>query len=193
MKVLVLASGQGSNFEALLRYARSYQTAYQIIGLVCDQPEAGALSIAKAHRVPVTLCVKDKDETKASYNQRLTRAIQDFAPELVVLAGFMRILGPDTVDAFKQRIINIHPSLLPAYPGLNAPEQALRGGASLTGCTVHIVDAQIDHGPVLAQSAVAIQPSDTPQLLHARIQTAEHQLFPSIVEKIARGEIKLDR
>jgi phosphoribosylglycinamide formyltransferase-1 len=130
---------------------------------------------------------------RVAWDAALADALGATAPELVVLAGFMRIVGPAVLSRYERRLINVHPSLLPAFPGIDAPAQAVAKGVAISGCTVHLVDGGVDTGPILAQAAVPVMPGDDAASLHARIQTAEHQLLPAVVAAIARGVLSPDR
>lgn len=185
LDVVVLASGRGSNFAALLAATAAGTCRARIAGLVSDNPEAGALNIARKAGIPTTVVERSSFATRASWDEGISAAIQTWRPDLVVLAGFMRIVGPAILGAFPDRIINVHPSLLPAFPGLHAPQQALDAGARVTGCTVHRVDAGVDTGAILAQGALAVLPSDDADTLHARLQRIEHHLLPAVVNMLA--------
>jgi len=191
MRVLVMASGQGSNFRALASSIDSGRCAATLVGLVTDQPKAGAVAIAHERNLPVVALPRRKGEPRRAWGARLADAMETFDPELIVLAGFMRVLDSAVVSRFAGRIINIHPALLPAFPGLHAPEQALEAGVRIAGCTVHIVDEGVDSGPILAQGAVEVLPGDSVESLHARIQRVEHELLPQVVDWIGRGLLTL--
>jgi phosphoribosylglycinamide formyltransferase-1 len=179
----VLASGTGSVFEAL---AASVATddAIEIVGLVCDQADAGALDIADRAGVASEVVALVDRTRRAEWDERLATVIAGFAPDLVVSAGFMRLLGPAVLDAYPDRVINTHPALLPAFPGAHAVRDALAYGVKVTGCTVHLVDAGVDTGPILGQARVPVLPDDTPQTLHARIQEQEHRIYPEAIRQI---------
>lgn len=166
----------------------------EITLVLSDDPKAGILERARAmglqaeHIAPGKFRTKLDDQAEQAYIDALQRAEVD----LVVLAGFMRILKGEFLRAFPNRVINIHPSLLPAFPGLDAWKQAFDYGVKVTGCTVHVVNQGVDTGPILAQKTVTVEPDDTPESLHRRIQQAEHDLYPSTIAAIARGELRLD-
>lgn len=160
---------------------------YCVAAVISDQPDAPALAFARAQDIPTEVVRYPGKEEREAWNRALLASIQAHAPDVVVLAGFMKVLGPNVVAAFPRRILNVHPSLLPAFPGLRAPEQALKAGARVTGCTVHWVDEGVDTGPVLAQEAVPVQPSDDAATLHTRIQAVEHRLLPDVLERLASG------
>ena len=191
MNIVVLASGRGSNFDALLRAIDKDECAARVVGLVSDQPSARARELAAQHAIPDVVVPLERGADRVAWNERLCAAIASFAPDLVVLAGFMRLLGGPVIERYAGRIINVHPALLPSFPGTHAPEQAIAACVRISGCTVHLVDAGIDTGPILAQGAVAVHPDDTAETLHERIQTVEHTLLPRVVDWIARGVIEL--
>lgn len=191
MDVVVLVSGRGSNLRALVHAIESGQCRARIAAVVADRDGAPALAFAEERGIP-TRVVRAKDYAeRAAWDRDLAAAVESFRPGLVVLAGFMRIVGAAMLDAFRGRIINVHPALLPAFPGIDAPAQAVRAKVALSGCTVHVVDAGVDTGPVLAQAAVPVLPTDDAAALHARIQKAEHQLLPRVVHAIATGAYEL--
>ncbi len=179
----ILGSGRGSNCRAILERIRSGELAAEarvVISDVLDAPIldiAREFSVANAHLPPGQFRTRLQPEAE----QELVKILRDAGVHLVVLAGFMRVLHVPMLKAFPQRIINIHPSLLPKFPGLKAWKQALAAGGTVTGCTVHFVDEQVDHGRIIAQREIAILPRDTPESLHARIQVAEHELYPAVI------------
>ncbi|CAN5887293.1 phosphoribosylglycinamide formyltransferase [soil metagenome] len=181
----MLVSGSGSNLQALL----DDQVDYRIVVVIADRPEALGLERASRARVPTAVVPWDGD--RGSFTRRICDEAQVKGARALVLAGFMRILGPEALDRFPAGILNIHPSLLPAFPGNRAVVQALAAGVATTGVTVHFVDEQVDHGPIIAQEEVAVFAGDTEASLHARIQEHEHRLYPEVVGAFARGEIRL--
>lgn len=187
----VLGSGKGSNFDAIL-HAIQFENLPAKIGVVISDVETAAiLDIARNHNLPAIFHPPGKFKTKLEpeHEQSLVTQLQAHHVDLVVLAGYMRVLKEPMLAAFSKRIINIHPSLLPKFPGLRAWEQALHSGDTETGCTVHFVDAGVDAGPVIAQSKVPIFPDDTAATLHQRIQIAEHTLYPAVIRQFAEGKI----
>jgi phosphoribosylglycinamide formyltransferase-1 len=187
----VLGSGKGSNFVAIAEACAAGQIAGEIAVVLSDVAEAGILTQARQRGLPAEFLAPGKfrtkldEEAERSYISRLRSAQVD----LVVLAGFMRILKGDFLRGFSQRVVNIHPSLLPAFPGLEAWKQALDYGVKVTGCTVHFVDQCIDSGPVIAQETVPVLPNDTPATLHERIQQAERRAYPQAIAALAQGKI----
>lgn len=190
----MLGSGKGSNFVALADACNAGLLPAHIAIVLSDVPDAGILTRAAERGVPHEFVPPGRFRTKldetaeAAFVDRLRQASVD----LVVLAGFMRILKNPFLRAFPSRVINIHPSLLPSFPGLEAWKQALDHGVRVTGCTVHLVDEGIDSGPILGQSAVPVRDVDTPETLHERIQQAERRLYPAVVAAFARGEIRVE-
>jgi phosphoribosylglycinamide formyltransferase-1 len=186
-RIVVLASGTGSLFEALVEAGRDGRAA-SVVGLVCDRPHAAVLARAQRLGVPVRLVPLRPGTDRTAWDTDLAAALRSFEPHLVVSAGFMRLLGPQALGAFPDRVVNSHPALLPAFPGAHAVRDALAYGVRVTGCTVHLVDAGVDTGPVLAQQAVAVRPDDDEDALHERIKAVERVLLPATVDDmLARG------
>lgn len=187
----VLGSGKGSNFVALAEAIAAGTVPAQIATVLSDVAEAGILARARERKLPAQFIAPGKFRTKLDEEaeRAYVTALQAARVDLVVLAGFMRVLKGDFLRAFEGRIVNIHPSLLPSFPGLEAWQQALDHGVKLTGCTVHFVDASVDSGAIIGQQAVPVLDDDTAATLHARIHAAEHELYPKCVAAIARGEI----
>jgi phosphoribosylglycinamide formyltransferase-1 len=193
VKLAVLASGAGTNLQALLDAAAAGTLRPAEIALVLsNRPDAGALARARAAGVEAVVV----DHTGYSDRTSFERAMLDelAAREIggVVLAGFMRVLTETFIDAFPRRIINTHPSLLPAFPGVAAPRQAIEHGVKVAGCTVHFVELGVDSGPIIAQRAIDVLPDDTPESLHARIQELEHALLPEVTSLLAAGRLVCD-
>ncbi len=189
----ILGSGKGSNCRAILEKIRSGELSAEARLIVSDVADAGIVKIAREFAVPRAVLPAGKWRTKLDpeAEAELVRLLREAGVELVVLAGFMRILKAPVLDAFAGRIINIHPSLLPKFPGRAAWAQALAAGETATGCTVHFVDSGIDTGEIIAQREVPILPNDTPESLHSRIQGAERELYPEVIGqlsvRLARG------
>ena len=186
----ILGSGKGSNCRAILEQIRAGHLNAEVRLVVSDVLEAGILDIARAFEVPNAYLPPGKYRTKLEpqVEQDLVKMLRDAEVNFVVLAGFMRVLKAPMLDAFPRRIINIHPSLFPKFPGIEAWKQALAAGEKTTGCTVHYVESGIDTGEIIAQREVPISPGDTPATLHERIQLAEYALYPSVIAQFARGE-----
>lgn len=190
LRLGILGSGKGSNCRAILERIRDGALAAQARIVISDSADAPILEIAREFNVPHAHIAPGKFRTilEPAAEEELVRTLQQADVELVVLAGFMRVLKARMLEAFPQRIINIHPSLLPKFPGLAAWKQALAAGEKVTGCTVHHVDAGIDSGTILGQHEVPVLPNDTPETLHARIQIAERELYPEVIARLATKE-----
>lgn len=191
LRVGVLASGRGSNLQAILDATSREDCPARVVVVVSDRERATALERASRAGVP-TVFLNPKDfADRAAYDQALERLLHEHGVDLVCLAGFMRILTPPFVRAFAGRILNIHPSLLPAFPGLNAQRQALDSGAAISGATVHFVDEGVDTGPIVLQASVPVHPDDTEESLSARILVEEHRLYPEAIRLFALGRLRL--
>lgn len=189
MKIGVLVSGTGTNLQALIdAQARGELAPAEIAIVISNKPDVPALARAAAAGVPAEV-VEHRGLARAAFEDRLHAALARRGVEAVVLAGFMRVLTAAFVDRYPLRIINTHPSLLPAFPGIDAAAQALAHGVKLTGVTIHFVDASLDGGPIIAQVAVPVLDGDDPRTLQARIQREEHRLLPIVVRRLAAGEL----
>ena len=186
----ILGSGKGSNCRAILESIQSGELAAEVRVVISDVLEAPILEIAREFSVANAYLPPGEFRTRLApkSEMELVRMLRDAGVELVILAGFMRVLKAPMLEAFPRRILNIHPSLLPKYPGLEAWKQALAAGEKITGCTVHCVDERIDHGDIVVQREVPIFADDTPETLHARIQIAEHALYPAAIAELCRKE-----
>ncbi len=196
--IVILISGRGSNMEAVVRAAQAEQWPARIAAVISNKPDAKGLEFAQSHGI-ATAVVANKDfATRAEFDLALQGEIDRFAPDLVVLAGFMRILTPQFVAHYADRMLNIHPSLLPLFPGLHTHEQALAAGETVHGATVHFVTAELDHGPVVDKAIVDVLPGDTADTLAARVLVQEHQLYPRAIRlfiddrlRIVDGEVRI--
>ena len=182
----MLASGSGTNLQVLID---NPDIRPHIAIVVSDVPSAYALTRAEAAGIPIGVVKWDDHADRTAFSSELADVVEASGAKGVVLAGFMRILAPSFVDRFPNRILNVHPSLLPSFPGGRAVESALEHGVKLTGVTVHLVDHLVDHGPILAQVAVPVEDDDTVESLHERIQAEEHLLYPRIVEMLIDGRL----
>lgn len=193
LRLGVIGSHKGSNFAAIADAQAAGTLPVEIAIVLSDVETAGILEEARHRGIPTRYIPPGDYRTKLDETAEAAyiTALEEARVDLVVMAGFMRILKGEFLRAFADRVINIHPSLLPAFTGLAAWKQALDYGVKITGCTVHVVDQGIDTGPILGQQAVPVLPDDTPETLHARIQTAEHQLYPEVLRQIAAGTIIL--
>jgi phosphoribosylglycinamide formyltransferase-1 len=192
-KLAILGSGQGSNMVAIAEACRAGQVPGEVAIVLSDADGAGILTRATERGIRAEYIAPGKFRTKLdeTAEQACIAALQQAQVELIVLAGFMRILKGDFLRAFPERVVNIHPALLPSFPGLEAWKQALDYGVKVTGCTVHFVDQGIDTGPILAQQTVPVLDDDTPATLHERIQQAERVLYPTTIAALLRGEIQV--
>ncbi|MEO5597556.1 MAG: phosphoribosylglycinamide formyltransferase [Novosphingobium sp.] len=184
-KVAVLISGSGTNMAALLYSSRAEDCPFEIVLVASNNPDAGGLRLAEGEGVP-TFSLSHKGMARADHDKAMDEAIRASGADYVALAGYMRILTSEFVAGWQGRMLNIHPSLLPKYPGLHTHDRALEAGDSHGGCTVHLVTADLDSGPTLGQTAVAIMPGDTPDALAARVLIAEHQLYSRCLAALVR-------
>ena len=178
LKLGIMASGNGSNFEAIANAIAQKQLNAQIQVLIYNNPKAKAAERANNWRVPSVLLNHRDFQKREDLDQQIVQTLQQYQVEWVIMAGWMRLVTPVLINAFPDKIINIHPSLLPSFRGVRAIEQAIDAGVKITGCTVHLVCLEVDSGPILLQAAVAVLPDDTPETLHARIQVQEHSILP---------------
>ncbi len=187
LRLGVLGSGKGSNLDAIFRAIHDRAIPAEVKVVLSDVRDAGILNIGRSHRVHSKFVYPGESRARLdpASERNYVNALQHEHVDVVVLAGFMRIVGPGLLAAYPRRIINIHPSLLPKYPGLRAWEQALTAGETVSGCTVHYVDEGVDTGEIIAQAEVDVMPDDTAETLHERIQEAEHILYPEVVDFLA--------
>lgn len=188
----VLASGRGTNLQALIDATESGKLRAQVCVVISDNPEAMALERARRHGVEAVALKPFHGEGRDAYALRLADTLRREGSQLVVLAGFMRLVGRPLLEAFSGRVINIHPSLLPSFPGRDAQAQAIARGVRISGCTVHFVDEGMDSGPIIAQVAVPVHQADTADTLGARILAEEHKLLVDVVALFVEGRIRLD-
>jgi len=188
MKLGVLGSGSGSNMQAILDAIETGELDAQIVLVLSDNPDGYILERARKHGIPTEIidCGGFKSKFPDDEQARVARMLLEAGVDIVCLAGFMRLVKKPLLDAFPERILNIHPALLPAFPGIEAWKQALEAGATESGCTVHYVDAGMDTGPVIIQAKVPVLPDDTPESLHARIQVEEHRIYPEALRIVAK-------
>ncbi|MDM5186764.1 phosphoribosylglycinamide formyltransferase [Bacillus sp. DX4.1] len=186
-RLAVFASGSGSNFQALINAVEEKRLDADISLLVCDQPEARVVGRAHYHHVPCFAFSPKKYESKEVFEQEILKKLQEYEIDCIILAGYMRLIGPTLLKAYGGKIINIHPSLLPSFPGKDAIGQALEAGVKVTGVTIHYVDAGMDTGPIIAQEAVAVSKMDTRESLQKKIQSVEHRLYVDTVNKIVQS------
>ena len=187
----ILISGRGSNFQAIADHIASGDLNAEIAIVISNRPDARGLEIARERGIQ-SICLPSKGVGREEYDQQLAAELKRHSVELVCLAGFMRLLSPVFVREFPLRILNIHPSLLPAFAGLDAQEQALRYGVKISGCTVHFVDEHLDAGPIILQTVVPVRGEDTVESLSARILTEEHRIYSEAIDIVLSGNWKLD-
>jgi phosphoribosylglycinamide formyltransferase-1 len=180
-RIVILISGRGSNMAALIEAAGDGRIAGSVAGVISNRGDAAGLALARAANVPARAVEHARFPTKAAFETALCEAIDAWSPDLVVLAGFMRVLTSATVERYAGRLVNIHPSLLPAYPGLDTHRKALADGVRIHGCTVHFVTADVDRGPIIAQAAVPVRDDDTEATLATRVLGVEHRLLVGAV------------
>lgn len=191
-RLAVFASGAGTHMQALIDACRDGRLPAEVVLAVSDRPDAPALSRAVAAGVPALTATRGAGETRAAYDRRLLGAVLNARADFVVLAGFMRLLGRTFVRALPWRVINIHPSLLPAFPGLDAPARALAHGVRYTGCTVHFIDEGMDTGPIIHQAVVPVRPDDTLETLTARIKAQEYPALLEALRWAIEGRLRVD-
>lgn len=192
LRIGVLASGGGTNLQAIIDRCQDGSLAAEIAVVISNNPGAGALDRASKAGIQ-TLCINHRDfSQREDFDTAVVNALQKAEVDLVVLAGFMRIITQTFIDAFPERVINIHPALLPAFPGLHVQQQAIEYGARFSGCTVHFVDGGVDTGPIIIQAVVPILSDDTADTLAARILEQEHRTYPRAIQLIADGRVHVD-
>lgn len=192
-RTAILISGRGSNMAALVAAAQSPSFPAEIVAVVSNRPDAAGLDRAAVSGIATATVDHTTFASRGEFEASLDTALSEFGVELICLAGFMRILSPAFVNRWRGRVINIHPSLLPAFPGLNTHTLVLLSGAREHGCTVHFVTEELDGGPVIAQAEVPVLPGDSPETLAARVLVAEHHLYPLALADVASGRITLDQ
>jgi phosphoribosylglycinamide formyltransferase-1 len=192
-RIVVLASGRGSNLQALLDAAAAGGWAARVVAVLSDRPGAGALAIARAHGALALLVDRKAHGSRAGFDAALAAAVDALAPDLVVLAGFMHILDASFVRRHEGRMLNVHPSLLPAFPGLHTHRRALAAGCKLAGATVHFVTPELDAGPIVIQAAVPVRADDTEATLAARVLEKEHAIYPRAVRWFVDDELRIEQ
>ncbi|MFM0510391.1 phosphoribosylglycinamide formyltransferase [Paraburkholderia sp. RL17-373-BIF-A] len=191
-KLVILISGRGSNMEAIVRACSDEAWPAQVAAVIANRPDAAGLAFAASHGIATAVVDHRQFPERDSFDAALAKEIDSFAPDLVVLAGFMRVLTAGFVDHYAGRMLNVHPSLLPSFPGLKTHQQALDAGVRLHGASVHFVTSQLDHGPIVAQSAVPVETGDTPAMLAERVLATEHIIYPRAVRWFVEGRLALD-
>ena len=190
LKVAVLISGRGSNMGALARATMDPDFPAEIVLVLSNKPHAAGLELAQEHGIDIRVIDHKEFENRDAHDEAMTEALKEAGAELVCLAGYMRILGEGFVNSWRGRLINIHPSLLPSFRGIDTHERALERGIRIHGCSVHFVSAELDAGPIIAQAAVPVVPGDTPDTLSERVLEAEHELYPHALSLIASNKVR---
>ena len=190
--IVILISGRGSNMEAIVKACDAEAWSARIAAVISNRPAAAGLSFAAEHGIPTAVVDHKAFEGREAFDAELQRVIDGFAPDLVVLAGFMRILTPGFTTHYAQRMLNIHPSLLPAFTGLHTHQRALEMGCKFVGATVHFVTAELDHGAIVAQAVVPVLAGDDEASLSARVLKLEHRMYPSAVRWFVEGQLAVD-
>ncbi|MBL7070202.1 MAG: phosphoribosylglycinamide formyltransferase [Candidatus Omnitrophica bacterium] len=190
MNIAVLASGRGSNFSAIIRAAKKGKIKANLSLLVCDNPKAGAAGRAKRAGVKIAMVRREDFSSRDDFERKIIEHLQQNNIDLVVLAGFMRMLGHELISRYENKIINIHPALLPSFKGAHGIKDAFDYGVKVTGVTVHFVDGQMDHGPIILQSPLRIEEGDTPESLEAKIHKLEHKIYPEAIQLFLEGRLK---
>ncbi len=185
----ILISGNGSNLQAIIDAIASKKLAAKIEVVISDTPSAYGLERAKKAQIPTQVIERKKFSTRSAFEEKLLQTLKTYSPQWIVLAGFMRLLSGEFLKSYPNRVLNIHPALLPLFPGMHAIEKAFEQGVKETGCTVHLVDEGCDTGPILAQKTVEVLKTDNLESLTNKIHAAEHELYPEVLNKIAKGEI----
>jgi phosphoribosylglycinamide formyltransferase 1 len=191
-RIVILISGQGSNMVAIAQACRQQGWPAQVVAVISNRPHAGGLAAASSMGLATQVLDHKAFETREAFDAALKQAIDAYAPDLLVLAGFMRVLTPGFVAHFQGRLLNIHPSLLPAFPGLHTHRAALAAGCKLAGATVHFVTADLDHGPIVLQAAVPVLPGDDEHALAQRVLAQEHRIYPQSVRWFVEGQLTLN-
>lgn len=190
-KIVILISGRGSNMQSIVRAAKAEQWSCRIAAVISNRVDAEGLVFAAEQGIPTAVVVSKEYPTREAFDAELRSVIDRYSPDLVVLAGFMRILTAPFVDYYAGRMLNIHPSLLPSFPGLGTHRQALAAGVKVHGATVHFVTADLDHGPIVAQAAVPVLPGDTEHSLAERVLEQEHIIYPHAVRCFIEGRLSV--
>jgi phosphoribosylglycinamide formyltransferase 1 len=189
--IVILISGRGSNMEAIVRACADEGWPAQVVAVLSNRADAQGLDFARANSIAAVVVDHKAFVSREAFDAELARVIDAFTPDVVVLAGFMRILTDGFVARYDGRMVNVHPSLLPAFTGLNTHRRAIEAGCKLAGATVHFVTPKLDHGPIIAQAVVPVLAGDTPELLEARVLEREHLMYPRAVGWLVRGELNI--
>ncbi|HRD96494.1 MAG TPA: phosphoribosylglycinamide formyltransferase [Rubrivivax sp.] len=190
-RIVILISGRGSNMQAIVQRCAEQRWPAQVVAVLANRPDAEGLAFAAGRGIPTGVVDHQAHDSREAFDTALAQRIESFAPDLVLLAGFMRVLGAAFVRRFQGRLLNIHPSLLPAFPGLHTHERALKEGCQVVGATVHFVTPELDHGPIVMQSVVPVRAGDTPRALAARVLATEHVIYPQSVLWFVQDKLEL--
>jgi phosphoribosylglycinamide formyltransferase-1 len=191
-RIVILLSGRGSNMEAIVRACAAESWPAQVAAVISNRADAAGLDFARRHDIAAVVVDHKTFASRDAFDAELARAIDAFAPDVIALAGFMRILGDAFVQRYEGRLVNVHPSLLPAFTGLHTHRRAIEAGCKLAGATVHFVTPELDHGPIIAQAVVPVLPDDTEATLSARVLQREHVVYPLAVGWLVRGLLRVD-
>ncbi len=191
LRIGALASGGGTNLQTIIDRCQNGSLQAEVVLVISNNPDAGALDRARQAGIPA-LCIDHRQyDNREDFDREIVKALQEIGADTIVLAGFMRIVTETLLDAFPQRVLNIHPALLPAFPGLHVQRKAIEYGSRFAGCTVHFVDAGVDTGPIIVQAVVPVLDNDTEQTLAARILVEEHRIYPHAIQLLAEGRLKI--
>jgi phosphoribosylglycinamide formyltransferase-1 len=192
-RIVILISGRGSNMRSIVEACAAEQWPAQVVAVISNRPAAGGLAFAAEHGIVTQVVDHQAFATREAFDAALAQVIDAHAPDLLVLAGFMRILGADFVRRYEGRLLNIHPSLLPAFPGLHTHQRAIEAGCKLAGATVHFVTPELDHGPIVIQAVVPVLPGDDEDALSARVLEREHLIYPLAVRWCVSGALRVEQ
>jgi phosphoribosylglycinamide formyltransferase-1 len=191
-RIVIVVSGQGSNMQAIVQACRAERWPAEVAAVVSNRPQAGGLAAAQALGLATSVVDHQAFATREQFDAALAAAIDGHRPDLVLLAGFMRVLTPAFVQRFQGRMLNIHPSLLPAFPGLHTHRRAIEAGCRIAGATVHFVSPELDHGPIVIQAAVPVLPGDDAAALQQRVLAAEHRIYPRAARWFVQGRLQVE-
>ncbi len=192
MNIAIFASGQGTNFQAIVDSIKAGRIKAKVVLMVCDNPKAYALERAKREGIKYLLVERKNFKTRREFEDTIIRNLEKEDVELIALAGYMRILSAEFVQRYRNKILNLHPALLPSFKGTEAIKDALNYGVKITGVTVHFVDEQMDHGPIVIQEALQIEDGDTEETLASRIHELEHKIYPEAIRLFVEGRLKIE-
>ncbi|EJF81764.1 phosphoribosylglycinamide formyltransferase [Bartonella doshiae] len=190
-KVVVFISGNGSNMVALAQASKQKEYPAEIVAVICDKSHASGIEKARINNLPLHVVERKNYPSKEAHEESILTVLAQYQPDFICFAGYMRLVSPHFIRLYKERILNIHPSLLPSFKGLNTHERVLQAGVKITGCTVHLVTEEMDAGKILAQAAVPVYPNDTANSLAQRVLKAEHKLYPKALKIFIEGNHKI--